>query len=197
MKETTYFCTSKALSRDQDSHGQRVKTLVCVWGTAIGRTWLLFIGVMCFVSVIAARNLNDCLPCLPLKIEKQKRKSIFFYRHNFMLSLKGVWTCHFHFIDSREEIRRAGMPGDNVYFDTCVLTTPCQSLARKHRSFKLAPRLSPKKVLLYRAIWLAFECALASLYVCMWHVPTWKRLGLFETPSCFRNVHTRFMKLRA
>jgi hypothetical protein len=59
------------------------------------------------------------------------------------------------------------MPGDNVYFDTCVLTTPRQSLARKHRSFKLAPRLSPKKVLLYRAIWLAFECALASLYVCM------------------------------
>jgi len=107
-----------------------------------------FIGVMCFVSVIAARNLNDCLPCLPLKTEKQKRKSIFFYRDNFMLPLKGVWTSHFHFIDSREEIRRAGMPGDNVCFDTCVLTTPRQSLARKHRSFKLAPRLSPKKVLI-------------------------------------------------
>jgi hypothetical protein len=36
-------------------------------------------------KVFAARKLQNCLPNLPLEREKQKRKSTFFNRDNFVL----------------------------------------------------------------------------------------------------------------
>jgi hypothetical protein len=48
-------------------------------------------------KVIAARNLTDCSPNLPLKTGKQKRKSKFFYRVLPDACLEEVEVCFLRF----------------------------------------------------------------------------------------------------
>ena len=85
----------------------------------------------------------------------------------------------------------------------CVLTTPIRSLAHKHCSFKYAQdrhvhrrpwngksscSAVSRKNPLCLTICLVFVCAHTRSYVLM----TYENVsGSFETPSCFRNVHTR------
>ena len=87
-------------------------------------------------------------------------------------------------------------------FDNVVLTTPTRSPVHNHCSFKHAQdrhmhrrawncksscSAGRLKKGFCRAIWLGFVCAHARSYVCMRHENV---SGSFETPSCFRNVHT-------